>query len=365
VSYLIYASETANERVYQLKLGVNTIGRQIDNTIVLLEETVSRHHAQIFVTHNSVTIKDCGSSNHTFVNQVQVDVCQLSGGDQVMCGTATFKFVHHLTTSRLKDIDDQESLGEKFKQIPLPQTPNQLENLLGKNSKNQSIVNLDTDNNQQRPVNKLKILLEVSKQLCSPDEPDQLLQKILDLLFQIMGIDRAVILLLDEESQQIEPKAVKLRDHVHSSQEFYSRKIVNVAYKSGDAIISQDPKGDERFHGSVSILLDRIQNCMCVPLKNHQETMGVLYVDNLSPLVRYTEEDLDFLTALANQAAAAIHLSREFYKREQKLKQQVLELQIKIDESKKEEEVAEIIEGDFFQSLQQRAEQLRKNNNLT
>ncbi|MEA5515372.1 GAF domain-containing protein [Nodularia sp. UHCC 0506] len=138
---------------------------------------------------------------------------------------------------------------------------------------------------------------------------------------------------------------------------------VNLAYQSGDAIISQDTQGDQRFHGSVSIFINGIQNCMCVPLKNYKETIGVLYVDNLSPLVRYTEEDLDFLSALANQAAAAIHLSWEFHKREQKLKQQVLKLQIQIDQSKRESEVAEIIGGDYFQNLQQRAEQLRNNNN--
>ncbi|GAX37848.1 GAF domain-containing protein [Nodularia sp. NIES-3585] len=365
MSYLIYTPETPNERVYELKPGVNTIGRQIDNTIVLLEETVSRHHAQIHVTPNSVTIQDCRSSNHTFVNQVKVDICQLGEGDQVMCGTVPFKFVHNLTTSRFKQIDGKELLGDNFKQIPLPEIPDQLQNLVSQNSRSDSILKFNTDNSQQQPVNKLKILLEVSKQLCSPDEPDQLLHKILNLLFEIMGIDRAAILLVDDKSQQLEAKEVKSREYIHFSQEFYSRRIVNIAYKSGDAIISQDPKGDQRFHDSVSILLDGIQNCMCVPLKNHQETIGVLYVDNLSPLVRYTEEDLDFLTALANQAAAAIHLSRQFHNREQKLKQQVLELQIQIDESKKESEVAEIIEGDFFQNLQQRAEQIRKKNELS
>jgi adenylate cyclase len=364
VSYLIYLPETPNERVYELKPGINSIGREIDNTIVLLEETVSRHHAQIHVTSDGVTIRDCGSSNHTFVNQVQVDRCQLNAGDQVMCGTVPFKFVHHLTRSQLKPIDHKELLGDNFKQIPIPQVLDQLQDLVSQKSKYQSTINVTTDHSQQHLINKLKILLEVSKQLCSTDEPDQLLHKILNMLFEILEIDRAAILLVDGESQKIEPKAVKLREEIYSTQEFYSRKIVNLAYQSGDAIISQDPQKDQRFHGSVSIIRHGIQNCMCVPLKNYQETIGVLYVDNLSPVVCYTEEDLDFLNALANQAAAAIHLYREFHKREQKLKQQVLELQIQIDQSKRESEVAEIVGGEYFQKLQQRAEQLRNNNDL-
>lgn len=362
--YLIHTPTSGNQRVYQLKWGVNTIGRQIDNTIVLIDKTVSRYHAQIDVTPEGVTIQDLGSRNHTFVNEVQIgDIYQLCEGDQVACGSSPFKFVHHLTTSGLEQFDaKQQSLGDNFKQIPIPQVPEKLENLLGQQSRDDSVLNLNT-HTPEHPVNKLKILLEVSKQLCSPDEPNKLLQRILDLLFQIMGIDRAVILLVDEDSQKLEAKAVKSREYIHNTQDFYSRKIVNLAYESGDAIITENPQVD--FNDSASIVRSGIENCMCVPLKNYRETIGVLYVDNLSPMVRYTGEDLEFLSALANQATAAIHMSREFHKREQKLKQQVLDLQIQIDQSKKESEVAEIVGGDFFQNLQQRAERLRNNNNIS
>lgn len=91
--------------------------------------------------------------------------------------------------------------------------------------------------------------------------------------------------------------------------------------------------------------------------------MGVLYIHNSSLSVNYTHEDLEFLSALSNQAAVVIHMSREFHNREQKLKQQVMELQIQIDQGKKESDVAEILSLDSFQKLQQRAEALRNKNN--
>ena len=362
--YLIYAPATGNQKVYQLTLGVNTIGRQMDNTIALIEQTVSRYHAQIHVTPDCVTVHDLGSRNHTFVNGMQIgDIYQICEGDQVAFGSSSFKFVHHLTTSGLEQFEaKQQYLGNNFKQIPIPQVPEKLENLLDQQSSDDSVLNFNT-HTQEHQVNKLKILLEISKQLCSPNEPNELLQKILDLLFQIMKIDRAVILLVDEDSQKLEAKAVKSREYIHNTQDFYSRKIVNLAYESGDAIITENPQVD--FNDSASIVRSGIENCMCVPLKNYKENIGVLYVDNLSPMVRYTGEDLEFLSALANQATAAIHMFREFHKREQKLKQQVLSLQIQIDQSKKESEVAEIVGGDFFQNLQQRAERLRNNNNIS
>jgi adenylate cyclase len=365
VPYLIYAPETPNERVYELKAGVNTIGRQIDNTVVLLGATVSRHHAQIHITPTGAIIQDCQSSNHTFVNQVQIDVCELHDGDIIGCDEFQLKFVQSLTTSQPKPIgDNQELLDNNLKQIPLPQVADQLQNLVQQEPSDRSVLKLQASDREQQTVNKLKILLEVSKQLCSPDEPDALLQKILDLIFQIMRIDHAAILLVDDDSEQLELKAAKSQADLVGEQQFYSRKIVELAYQSGDAIITKDAKRDQRFQDSVSIFREAIQNCMCIPLKNYTQVIGVLYVDNLSLFIGYSEEDLQFLIALANQAAAAIHMSREFHKREQKLKQQVYELQIQIDQSRKESEVAEIVNLDYFQRLQQRAADLRNNNNL-
>lgn len=46
-------------------------------------------------------------------------------------------------------------------------------------------------------------------------------------------------------------------------------------------------------------------------------------------------------------------------KREEKLKQQVADLQIQIDHSKRDEQVKEIVENDFFMSLQSKASEMR------
>jgi DNA-binding response OmpR family regulator len=53
------------------------------------------------------------------------------------------------------------------------------------------------------------------------------------------------------------------------------------------------------------------------------------------------------------------HMAREVYAREQRLKQQVEQLKIEIDQSKKAHQVAEITETDYFQQLQRKATQLR------
>jgi hypothetical protein len=46
-------------------------------------------------------------------------------------------------------------------------------------------------------------------------------------------------------------------------------------------------------------------------------------------------------------------------KREQKLKERVRSLKIQIDEKKKQEQVSEIVDTDFFSDLQSRAAEMR------
>jgi hypothetical protein len=50
---------------------------------------------------------------------------------------------------------------------------------------------------------------------------------------------------------------------------------------------------------------------------------------------------------------------REVYSREQRLKQQVAELRIEIDEVKKAQQVAEITETEYFKELRRKANDLR------
>ena len=53
------------------------------------------------------------------------------------------------------------------------------------------------------------------------------------------------------------------------------------------------------------------------------------------------------------------NMAREVYAREQRLKQQLQELRIEIDEVKKAQQVAEITETDYFRELSEKAQRLR------
>ncbi|BAY07167.1 adenylate/guanylate cyclase domain-containing protein [Calothrix sp. NIES-2098] len=316
--YLIYAPNTPQEKHHLLKFGINTIGRSGDNTITIADESLSRYHAEITIAENRIIIKDLQSLNHTFVNQAKIDRYELKDGDLIYCGNVELKFVDKInatpipSTANLQPVsineqDEQISIPETIvKQFSTEQSRFKMQDLLDSPGRGDSLLRLSHRGSNQRTVDKLKILLDVSKQLSSPEEPDRLLEKILDLLFEIINIDRAVILLVNETTKQLEHKAVKLRSGVSNENQFYSKNITNYVYKNGNAILTTDACHDQRFNDSESVFVQTIRASMCIPLKPREEVIGVLYVDNLSLSDVYSDEDVEFLSALANQAAIAI-----------------------------------------------------------
>jgi len=54
------------------------------------------------------------------------------------------------------------------------------------------------------------------------------------------------------------------------------------------------------------------------------------------------------------------HMVQEAYAREQRLREQVRELRIEVDQTKRVRQVAEITETDYFRGLQQRVQSMRR-----
>lgn len=66
------------------------IGRQTDCNIRIPDGGISRHHCELSVGEGSVTLRDLGSSNGTYVNRVKVTQAELSAGDLVAIGNLVF-----------------------------------------------------------------------------------------------------------------------------------------------------------------------------------------------------------------------------------------------------------------------------------
>ncbi len=86
---LIRRGNTAKPDPYPMNSPEITIGRALDNEIVIPEPQVSKHHMRLLREGLGYTVEDLGSLNGTYVNEVRLsDVVALKTGDIVRVGTA-------------------------------------------------------------------------------------------------------------------------------------------------------------------------------------------------------------------------------------------------------------------------------------
>lgn len=83
---LIFKKETAPAQSLDLRTGVNRLGRREDNDFQVDDPTVSSVHCEIRVNGNSVTVRDLGSSNGTFINGLAIREEELSLGETLALG---------------------------------------------------------------------------------------------------------------------------------------------------------------------------------------------------------------------------------------------------------------------------------------
>jgi adenylate cyclase len=291
MAQLILNPGLVDERVYELSPGVLSIGRTKDNDVYVLHKSLSRQHARLEVSADGIVLVDLDSKNGTYVNGARVDRRSLSVGDTFRCGDLVFRIAG-------------QAGGEKAREV-LPTLVRELHTQFERPMTSLKAPRADGDS-AERARDKLEILLKVSQLLGAPGTIDVLLGKILDLVFQILDVDRAAILLLDADTGALVPRVAKGQ---REGTTFYSQHIVEYVRRHSVAALFADAREDPRLETAASVLHQSICASMCAPLKPQDEVLGVLYVDNQSVANRFSEEDLEFLTAFANQAASALHNS--------------------------------------------------------
>jgi len=91
VKLLIQAGGRGRE--YPLKEGVCLIGRDLSCDVTVLNKSLSRRHLECTIRGDTVSIRDLGSRNGTYVNERRVQDAALSAGDVVRAGQVVMRFV--------------------------------------------------------------------------------------------------------------------------------------------------------------------------------------------------------------------------------------------------------------------------------
>ncbi len=274
----------------------NTLGRHPDNSIQVLDRIVSKEHSRITLGPDGrYIVRDVGSLNGTFVNGERVTERVLKSGDQISLGNTTYRFTEDPPRN-------QPQVKNKVTMTP-DQVQSQVQSSVSASSRFLPAADIKDVATLRADYEKLRIAHELSQRLSIDAELDTLMQKIVDEAFQLIRADRAVILLLDPETNDFVPRYVRQK---RDEEIKLSRSILDEVRLKKRAVLSSDAMVDERFKAAKSIIMQGIRSTMCVPLLYNDRLLGAMHMDSMLATGAFTERDLLLFSGIATQAAVAI-----------------------------------------------------------
>ena len=151
---------------------------------------------------------------------------------------------------------------------------------------------------------------------------DQLLQRIMDLIFQWVEADRGCLMLIDPVTKKLEPKARRTRKGIRTEGPIaISQTILDYVMQRNEGVLTSDAQQDARWETGASILQAGIREAICVPMQGRYDVVGVIYVDtSRTPqevilqggVTKFKEEHLKLMIAIAHQASLAVEDTRYY-----------------------------------------------------
>lgn len=290
---------------YVLRGNTMTVGRHPSNDINIPVESVSRFHARIETQGDRLVVVDLNSSNGTYIDGKRVETAVLEPDHKLAFGNVAFfcereraeagASERHLDTPvKIVDGDSRQSnlifQAEAGKRDTTPIA---------------KLTEIPTDRGEMaKAYRRLAALYRLSDVLHSNPEESQLLQSFIDLIFDVVQADRCAILLREGPESDLKIRAARTRDPADQDRPMaISQTIIERCMQERIAILSQDAAADQRFKGSESVLLHEIRSTIVVPLVSQIAILGILHLDTRESVHAFNDDDLNFVTSLADELA--------------------------------------------------------------
>jgi len=280
-----------------------SIGSDPSSSVRLEDPAVAPQHCSISDSSGTFTIRDLDSPSGTFVNGIPISERVLSFGDLISIGDSSFLFLAEgaaAAESSSVQLDDHAAFSLSAQQL-------KPDDLLYLYLQPESLAALPP---AVRLARTLSTLLKISSAIGSMRDIDALQWQLLAMLFDVIPAERGAILLLDSSTGEFSAPIAWDRaagpDHpVHLSRVLAQRVVEErVAVLDFEETSASSAPPDAAPVSGLSLL--------CVPLTTPTQSLGLIYLDTRNPPTRFTNDDLQLLSAIAGLASVAIENARQF-----------------------------------------------------
>lgn len=162
-----------------------------------------------------------------------------------------------------------------------------------------------TGDASSRATEHLAGLFEISRALARRIGPNELLDRLMDVVFETLPVSRSFLELGDPMEGQFEVVKLQVRDSSQTTIEM-SQTILEEIRRGAKGILVPDVQESFRVDKHPSVASVGIQAFMAVPLTVGTRTVGVIYADQLGDDRPLDLSDLRYLQSLAHLIACAL-----------------------------------------------------------
>lgn len=293
---------------FQLSRPVSRIGRESSSDIQIFDSEASRTHAEFHLgSDGKCELLDLNSSNGTLINGKRITRQKLFSGDRIEIGTTLLIFTGTGQPSAMDAahgvdivLKSQEAVGSR------------IVSSLSQSSSGSHLAASEADRS-------LEVMYLTAIAVGRTDDLDELLNRVLRLVFDWVEADRGCVMLRDPETGRLQPAARCDREGAQTSRRqqpiAISNTILDYVLEHKEGVRTSDARDDSRFDAAASIVHGGVREALCVPLQGRYDIVGALYVDTYTPpgqvmatghLQRFNDDHLRLITAIGHQAALAI-----------------------------------------------------------
>ena len=266
------------------------IGRSSTCDLPIPDRFLSRRHARLHREDDAWLIEDLGSRNGTFVNGRRIDQQQAIRPGDVLT----------MSASRVEVMDG--GVGDDLASTDARLRP--ASDVLLKTATPPPAGDGTGSLALRRYADRLAIINEVHHALAGPIALDELLDMILDRVFEHLRPEHGAIF-LKKERGGYERAAGRSVPNAAGELVCSERLIQEVAEK-GMAALVLDAQTDLRFGGAASMLNAGVRSLIAAPLLDPKGALGFMVLCSNAAVREFVDDDLELLVTLASVAAMRI-----------------------------------------------------------
>ncbi|MBI4613277.1 MAG: SpoIIE family protein phosphatase [Planctomycetes bacterium] len=292
----------------------NTVGRDSRNTLAIPDPTLAPTQFELLYRGERFLVKSVNTGQAMYVNGEEVDHRFLENGDVIQAGNVQFLFCQedNEEPADAPDIEGDTSQFDPDSSVH-PPVSGEMEQIQARTlvaASGDVLRNIEAGPGDQAR-RRLAILFEVTSAIAQLMKPDDLFDKLLELIFEVFPAETGSIWRLEEGRVRVKA-ARNRRGRIQGGRVRVSRTILREAMHTREAILTRDAMADDRFLSGQSIVDLDMHSAMCVPLVFKDDILGVVQIETSNQDDVFTQDDLNLLSAIGNQAAVALKNAQLF-----------------------------------------------------